>query len=279
MTTPSAAELGERRATFRALHQSGCFVMPNPWDVGSAQVLASLGFPALASTSAGFGFTRGLPDTPTALSVDDVLDHLADLVEATELPINADFQAGYAPDADGVAANVTRCIGVGVAGLSIEDATGRPDAPLFELGQAVERIQAARAAIDASGADVVLTARAESFLVGLDEPLSDALERLAAYARAGADVLFAPGLRTLEDIRVVVDAAGPTTVNVLIGWAGGPDVSDLAAAGVRRISVGSALARVAWGAVFRAAETLLGPGTFDDFAIAAPFARLNQLFG
>ncbi len=275
---PTAADLAGRRATFRALHQSGCFVMPNPWDVGSAQVLASLGFPALASTSAGFGFTRGLPDRPDALSVDDVLAHLVDLVGATELPINADFQAGYADEPEGVAANVARCIQTGVAGLSIEDASGGSVHPMIELGAAVARLRAARTAVDQSSADVVLTARAESLLYGVDDPLADVLERLDAYAQAGADVLFAPGLRTIEDIRVVVEALAPAPVNVLIGWSGGPSVAELADAGVRRISVGSALARVAWGAVSRAAETLLDAGTFDDFAVAAPFTRLNDLF-
>ena len=206
-----------------------------------------------------------------------MLDHLADLVGATDLPVNADFQAGYAADADGVAANVARCIQTGVAGLSIEDATGRAGAPLFELGEATDRIRAARSAIDASGTGVVLTARAESFLVGIDEPLSDVLERLAAYARAGADVLFAPGLRTIEDIRVVVEAAGPTPVNVLIGWAGGPTVAELADAGVRRVSVGSALARAAWGAFLSAAEALARAAS-TGLADAAPFARLNDLF-
>ncbi len=274
---PTTQDLADRRTRFAALHAEGCFVMPNPWDRGTARALASLGFPALAGTSAGFAFSRGLPDTPTALSLGQVLEHLTDLVGATELPVNADFQAGYAPDPDGVAANVTRAIGTGVAGLSIEDASGQPAAPLFELGEAVERIRAARSAIDDSGTGVVLTARAESFLVGLDEPLSDVLERLAAYARAGADVLFAPGLRTLEDIRVVVEAAGTTPVNVLIGWAGGPSVAELADAGVRRISVGSALARAAWGAFLAAAEAL-SDGSFGGLADAAPFARLNELF-
>ncbi len=282
-TTPTptssltAEDLADRRATFAALHQAGCFVMPNPWDVGTARALASLGFPALATTSAGFGFSRGRPDTPTALSVDEVLAHVADLTGATDLPVNADFQAGYAADAEGVATNVARCIEAGVSGLSIEDATGRRDAPLFELGEALERLAAARAAIDASGTGVLLTARAESFLVGLDEPLADAIERLAAYARAGADVLFAPGLRTPEDIRVVVEAAGATPVNVLIGWADGPSVSELAGLGVRRISVGSAMARAAWGGLLRAAEALQ-QGSFTGLADAAPFVRLNDLF-
>ena len=276
-TTPTSTELDERRATFRALHESGCFVMPNPWDAGTARALASFGFSALASTSAGFGFSRGLPDTPTALAVDDVLAHVADLVGATDLPVNADFQAGYGADAEEVAANVTRCIATGVAGLSIEDATGQSDRPLFDLGEATERLRAAREAIDATGTGVVLTARAESFLVGLDEPLSDAIERLDTYAQAGADVVFAPGVRTPGDIRVLVEAAGATPVNVLMGWPDAPRVADLADLGVRRISVGSALARVAWGGLLRAAEALAG-GSFEGLEGAAPFVQVNRLF-
>ncbi|MGZ3439580.1 MAG: isocitrate lyase/PEP mutase family protein, partial [Polyangia bacterium] len=185
----------DRIAAFRELHQSGCFVMPNPWDLGSARFLASLGFSALASTSAGFAFARGLPDSPTALPCDDVLAHLGELAAATPLPVNADFQAGYADDAEGVARNVTRCVGTGVAGLSIEDATGNRSAPLYEQAVAVERLRAARAAIDATGVPVVLTARAEAWLVGDPDPARTALDRLVAFADAGADCLFAPGVR------------------------------------------------------------------------------------
>ena len=230
--------------------------MPNPWDRGSARALASLGFPALASTSAGFAFSRGLPDTPTALSLDEVLDHLADLVGATDLPVNADFQAGYAPDADGVAANVTRAIGTGVAGLSIEDASGQPGAPLFDLGEATERIRAARSAIDDSGHRRGADRPGRIVPGGHRRTAGRRARTPGRVRRAGADVLFAPGLRTLEDIRVVVEAAGTTPVNVLIGWAGGPSVAELADAGVRRVSVGSALARAAWGAFLAAADAL-----------------------
>lgn len=268
-----------KRAAFRALHESGCFVIPNPWDAGSARALESLGFSALASTSAGFAFSRGLPDSPSALGLDAVLDHLEEIVAATELPVSADFQAGYAADADGVAGNVRRCIGTGVAGLSIEDTTGKAAKPLFELEEAVERIGVARAAIDAAGGEVLLTGRAECFLVGIDDPLAESIRRLRAYAEAGADVLFAPGVRERDDIRAIVEAVHPKPVNVLMGANIGLRVGDLAELRVRRVSVGSALARAAWGAFLSAATKIAEEGDFSGLDGAAAFAELNAMFG
>jgi 2-methylisocitrate lyase-like PEP mutase family enzyme len=254
-----------RRAAFRALHERGCFVIPNPWDRGSAVLLRKLGFPALATTSAGLAFSAGLPDTVEALSCDQVIAHVTELVAATDLPVNADFQNGYADDPSGVEANVRRCVEAGVAGLSIEDATGHGDRPLYELAVAVERIAAARRAIDASGADVLLTARAECFLTGHPDPLPEAIARLKAYAEAGADVLYAPGPRDRESIRTIVEAVAPRPVNVLMGAATGLRVADLAALGARRISVGSALARVAWTAFAGAARAIVESGDFSGF--------------
>jgi 2-methylisocitrate lyase-like PEP mutase family enzyme len=265
-------------STFRALHDSGCFIIPNPWDIGSALYLQQLGFRALATTSAGFAFSRGLPDTVDALSLHRVLEHLAEIVTATNLPVHADFQSGYATDPEGVAASVRRCIQTGVAGLSIEDSTGDAARPLFELPQALERLHAARAAIDASGADVLLTARAECYLVGHPEPRRESIRRLRAYAAAGADVLFAPGPRDAEDIRAIVEAVAPKPVNVLMSADAGLRVADLAALGVRRISVGSALARTAWGGFMRAARRLVSEGSFAGLQDAASFAELNALF-
>jgi 2-methylisocitrate lyase-like PEP mutase family enzyme len=278
---PSPPDLGERRSAFRSLHQGGCFVMPNPWDAGTAKALAAAGFPALATTSAGFAFSGGLPDAPDSLALEPVIAHVAEIVAATELPVNADFQAGYAADTGGLNENVRRCVKAGVAGLSIEDT--RPDPgggrPLFELAEAVERIAAARAAIDEARADVMLTGRAECFLVGHPDPLAEAIRRLSAYAEAGADVLFAPGVREPGQICAIVEAVAPKPVNVLVGAAIGLRVADLAELGVRRISVGSALSRVAWGAFRRAAEALAEEGSFAGLEGAAPFAELNALFG
>jgi 2-methylisocitrate lyase-like PEP mutase family enzyme len=267
-------------AAFRALHASGCFVVPNPWDVGSALFLEGLGFPALATTSAGFAFSRGLPDTVSAVPRDLMLAHVTEIVGATRLPVTADFQAGYAADPDGVAANVARCAATGVAGLSIEDATGDPEAPLYESRSAVERIRAARAAVDASGSGAVLTARCEAYLVGLPDARRVALERLVLYAGAGADCLFAPGVRESDAIEEIVKAVAPKPVNVIVS-APSPalTVSRLRDLGVRRVSVGSALARAAWGGFMRAARTLAESGSFDDLAGAASFAELNALFG
>lgn len=271
-------DFAARRATFRELHRSGCFVMPNPWDAGTARMLASLGFPALATTSAGFGFSRGLPDEPNALGRDAVLAHVAEIVAATELPVNADFQSGYATDAAGVADSVRRCVETGVAGLSIEDATGDRARPLYELPEALDRLRAARAAIDASGADVLLTARAECFLVGHPDPLRESLRRLEAYAEAGADVLYAPGLRTRDQVAAVVAAVAPRPVNVLNGGGLPLTAAALADLGVRRISVGGALSRLAWAAVMRAARTIATDGDFSVLAGAMSHAELNAFF-
>jgi 2-methylisocitrate lyase-like PEP mutase family enzyme len=266
-------------SAFRKLHESGCFVLPNPWDVGTAVVLQQLGFQALATTSAGFAFSRGLPDDVLAVPLDATLAHFREIVAATPLPVNADFQAGFAAEPEGVAANVKLCIATGVAGLSIEDATGDGAHPLYEQRLAVERIQAARAAIDASGLPVVLTARCEAWLVGHEDPARVVRERLVAFAEAGADCLYAPGVREPREIAALVAAVAPKPLNVLVS-APTPDftVARLADLGVRRISLGSALARAAWGAFLRAAQGLATPGTFDALAGAAPFAELNGLF-
>lgn len=266
-------------AEFRALHEQGCFVLPNPWDVGSAIYLRHLGFKALATTSAGFAFTRGLPDSVAAVPRDMMLGHIGEVVAATPLPVNADFQTGYADEPEGVAANVALCIATGVAGLSIEDATGDTAQPLYEVDLAVERIRAARMAIDASGTQVVLTARCEAYLVGQSDPLRVSLERLTRFVEAGADCLYAPGVHEPDEIATIVKAVSPKPVNVLVS-APNPalSVARLGDLGVRRISVGSGLARVAWGAFIRAAQTMVETGTFDGFAGAAPFAELNDLF-
>jgi 2-methylisocitrate lyase-like PEP mutase family enzyme len=263
--------------TFRQLHQSGCFVIPNPWDRGSAIYLAGLGFKALATSSAGLGFTLGLPDTPGALPMDAVLAHLRDIVSATPLPVNADFQDGYGESADEVAANVGRCIGTGVAGLSIEDASSQPGQPLYHLEAAVERLRAARRAIDRSGTDVLLTGRAECYLTGHPQPFDEALRRLQAYSEAGADVLFAPGVRDLDEIKRMVAIVAPKPLNVLVARSSPFAVSDLAALGVRRVSVGSALARVGWTAVSKAARSL-AEGRFDGFDGALSTADISHWF-
>ena len=264
---------------FAALHQSGCFVLPNPWDVGSAVYLDHLGFQALATTSAGFAFTRGLPDTVSAIGRDDMLAHVSELVTATPLPVNADFQTGYADDPEGVAANVTRCIATGVAGLSIEDGTGNQGEPLYEAVLAIERIKAARSAVDASGLPVILTARCEAWLVGHPDPLREALDRLVAFADAGADCLYAPGVSNTDEIGAIVKAVAPKPVNILISRPNPAlSVSRLTDLGVRRISVGSALARVAWGAFMRAARDIAQTGSFDELAEAAPFSELDGIF-
>ena len=269
-------DLAVRRAAFRKLHDSGCFVIPNPWDVGTALYLRHLKFPALATTSAGFAFSRGLADA--SVPRDLVLHHIAEIVAAVDLPVNADFESGYAPGAEGVSESVRLCIETGVAGLSIEDATGDPRAPLFDLPVAVDRLRAARAAIDATRTGVLLTARAECYLVGHPDPLPESLRRLRAYAEAGADVLYAPGIRTREEIQAVVAAVRPKPVNVLMSADVGLKVADLADLGVRRVSVGSSLARAAWTGFIRAAEAIAHEGSFAGFDGAAPYAELNAFF-
>jgi len=266
-------------ARFRGMHESGCFVLPNPWDIGTAVYLHHLGFKALATTSAGVAFARGKPDAMPALPLDEMLAHIREVVAATPLPVNADFQSGYADEPEDVAANVTLCIVTGVAGLSIEDNTGDAASPLYEANLAIDRIRAARNAIDSSGIPVVLTGRCEAWLVNAPDPLHVSLERLAAYAEAGADCLYAPGVTEPDEIAAIVKAVSPKPVNVLMH---GPSkvlsVSRLADLGVRRISVGSALARVAWGAFIRAARSVAATGTFDALGDSVPFAEINDVF-
>jgi 2-methylisocitrate lyase-like PEP mutase family enzyme len=263
-------------AEFRSLHESECFVMPNPWDIGSALYLQRLGFKALATTSAGFAFSQGLPDSVTAVPRDVMLRHIGAVVEATALPVNADFQNGYEDEPEGVATSIALCIATGVAGLSIEDATGDSATPLYEFDLAVERIRAARAAIDASGIPVVLTARCEAYLVGDSDPMRVSLDRLAGFAEAGADCLFAPGVRSADEIAAMVKLVAPKPVNVLMSAPNSDlSVDQLAGLGVRRISVGSALARVAWGAFMRSAQSIRETGSFDGFAGAASFGEIE----
>lgn len=266
-------------AKFRGLHESGCFVLPNPWDAGTAVYLQHLGFKALATTSAGVAFTRALPDATPALPLDEMLGHIREIVNATDLPVNADFQSGYADDPEGVAANVAHCVATGVAGLSIEDNTGRAQTPIYEKSLAVDRIRAARNAIDASGVPVVLTGRCEAWLVGAPNPLRVALDRLGAYAEAGVDCLYAPGVTKPEEIEQIVKAVSPKPVNVLVSNSSdGLSVSQLTDLGVRRISVGSALARVAWGAFIHSARSIAESGSFDSLGGAVPFSEINEIF-
>ena len=264
-------------AKFRAMHESGCFVLPNPWDIGTAIYLERLGFKALATTSAGFAFSHGKSDG--AVARDEMLDHIREIAETTSLPVNADFMAGYADEPEGIAANVRLCLATGVAGLSIEDNTGRTDSPLYEKQLAVERIRAARAAIDTSKTGVVLTGRCEAWLVHDPDPLHTALERLAAYAEAGADCLYAPGVSKAVEIAHIVKIVAPKPVNVLVsGFNHQLSLSQLADLGVRRISVGSGLALAAWGIFLRAAKDIKINGTFNFLANGAASAELNELF-
>lgn len=271
----NATDYAPRRAAFRKLHESGCFLIPNPWDAGAARILQQLGFQALASTSSGYAWSQGRPDH--AMGVEAVLAHCRAIVAATDLPVNADFEDGHAAEPDELARNVRRCVDTGVAGLSIEDATGDAAQPLYPFETALTRLRAARAAIDASGQDVLLVARAECFLVNHPDAMAETLKRLKAYAEAGADCLFAPGLRTLEEIATVVRAVAPKPVNVLIGRAVPFALADLAQLGVRRVSVGGALAGAAWGGFLRAAQGL-AEGRFDGFADNATHPELNRLF-
>jgi 2-methylisocitrate lyase-like PEP mutase family enzyme len=268
--------LSARRAGFRDLHAGGCFVIPNPWDAGSAKYLRHLGFRALATTSSGSAFARGLPDG--AIPLGDTLAHIAALVNATDLPVNADFGRGFADEPRHVAQNVKACLQTGVAGLSIEDATGNQSQPLYEISLAVDRIKAARAAIDESATDVLLTARAECYLTRHPQPFAESIRRLKAYAAAGADVLFAPGVSTRDEMQAIVSAVAPKPVNILISSNIALRVQDLADMGVRRISVGSSLARTAWSGFIRAAQEIAEQGTFGGFAQITPFAELNEFF-
>lgn len=265
-----------RRRRFAALHETGCFVIPNPWDVGSAMMLRHLGYEALATTSSGFSFSQGLPDMDWAVPVETELAHIAAIVGATDLPVNADFESGYARDIDGLVRNVKRCAQAGVAGLSIEDATGDKADPLFAFDIAVERIAAAAAALEGTG--VLLTARCEGLLVGHPDARAEIGRRLPAFAAAGADVLYAPGLRTRDEIAGVVALAGSKPVNLLVSSPVGLTVADIAALGVRRISVGSGFARAAWGGFLKAARALRETGSFEPLRDAEPFGFLNDFF-
>jgi 2-methylisocitrate lyase-like PEP mutase family enzyme len=269
------ATTSEKREIFRRMHESGCFVLPNPWDVGSARYLQGLGFKALASTSSGAAWSMGAPDN--GITLEQAIAHAATLVAATDLPVNADFEHGFADDPESVARHVARCLATGVAALSIEDSTGEQARPLYELSRAVERIAAARAAIDEAGdGPALLVGRAECFLTGHPEPLAESVRRLGAYAAAGADVLYAPGLRTRDQIAAVVAAVAPKPVNVLA--LPGMRVAELAELGVRRISVGGALARAAWGGFLRAAREIAEAGTFTALGEAPPGRDLDAFF-
>ena len=264
----------DKRATFRKMHESGCFVLPNPYDVGSARALQHLGFKALASTSAGFAWTIGKADNRVTL--DEVCDHLTAICAAVDLPVNADFEGGFAHEADKVAANVARAVKTGVAGLSIEDSTGDATKPLYDRAHAIARIKAARAAIDATSSGVLLTGRCEGFLVGQAD-LDMVIDRLKAYSEAGADCLYAPGIRTREQISAVVKAVHPKPVNLLIG-ASGLSVVEARDLGVRRISVGGSLARTAWAGFMRAAREMTEKGTFTELGSGYPGGELNKMF-
>lgn len=271
-TSPTVTE---KRRAFRKLHESGCFVIPNPWDIGSALYLQSLGFKALATTSSGFAWSQGRADG--GVSRDVALAHFETLVAATAVPLNADFESGFARDAAGVAESVALAVETGVAGLSIEDSTGDAEHPLYDLGAATERIRAARSAIDKAGGDTLLVGRAECFLVGRAD-LEETIDRLRAYSSAGADCLYAPGLRTPEDIASVARAVAPKPMNLLIGSAGDLTMADAAALGVRRVSVGGALARSAWGGLMRAATLIAEKGRFDGFGEATAGRDLDAFF-
>jgi 2-methylisocitrate lyase-like PEP mutase family enzyme len=264
----------EKRIAFHKLHETGCFVLPNPYDVGGARALQHLGFKAIASTSAGYAWSIGRPDNRATL--EDVLQHLTALCDAVDLPVNADFEGGFAHKPEKVAANVARAVKTGVAGLSIEDSTGDAAKPLYERAFAIERIRAARSAIDADNSGVLLTGRCEGFLVGQAD-LDMVIDRLNAYAEAGADCLYAPGIKSKEQIAAVVKAVHPKPVNLLQGWPG-LSVAEATDLGVRRISVGGSLARAAWGGFMRAAREIAEQGTFNEFGKGAPGGELNKMF-
>jgi len=271
----NAAACADRRRLFRRLHEAGCFVIPNPWDAGSARLLAGLGFRALATTSSGFAWSLGRPDNH--VSLEEALAHMRAVVRAVDVPVSADFEHGFAVAPSGVAANVSAATGTGVAGISVEDSTGDAAQPLFEFALSVERVRAARRAIDEGGSGVILTARSEGFIVGRPD-LGETLRRLVAYAEAGADCLYAPGIRTPEEVAAVVGAVAPKPVNVLVGG-DFTTVAELSALGVRRISVGGALARTAWAGFLEAAREIANRGTFAGLGQGAPFSEINGLFG
>jgi len=264
----------DKRATFRKMHESGCFIIPNPDGIGSARALQHLGFKALASTSAGFAWTIARADN--GVTLDEVCAHLAALCEAVDLPVNADFEGGFAHEPSQVGANVARAVQTGVAGLSIEDSTGDAAKPLYDRALGIERIKAARAAIDSDNSGVLLTGRCEGFLVGQAD-LAMVIDRLQAYSEAGADCLYAPGIKTKEQISAVVKAVHPKPVNLLIG-ASGLSQAEAAELGVRRISVGGSLARVAWGGFMRAAKEMAEKGTFTELGNGYPGGELNKMF-
>ena len=265
----------DKRRTFHDLHKSGCFVIPNPWDIGSARYLQHLGFKALATTSAGFAFWQAYPDH--AISRDLALAHFQAVVAATDVPVNADLEGGFAHDPAGVAESVRLAVETGVAGLSIEDSTGDKAKPLYDFDHAVARMRAARQAIDRAGGDTLLVGRSEGFVAGAPD-LDETIRRLKAYAAAGADCLYAPGIKTREEIAAIVQAVAPKPVNLVIGRPLGLTVAEVAALGVRRISLGCGLARTAWGGFMRAAKLIADDGKFDGLADAASWAELNCLF-
>jgi 2-methylisocitrate lyase-like PEP mutase family enzyme len=267
--------VAERREAFRALHGAGCFLLPNPWDVGTARFLAAQGFSALATTSSGAAHARGVADG--AIDLDATVAHVAEMVGATDLPVNADFGHGFGDDAEGVAAACARCFATGVAALSVEDATGDAARPLFPLEEALARLRAARRAADAAPGRPLLVGRAECFLVGHADPLAESLRRIVAYAEAGADVLYVPGIATPDQIGAVVRAVAPKPVNLLVARPIGLTMADIAALGVRRVSLGGALSGIAWGAVMRAVAELR-EGRFDVLGTRAPFAAVDGLF-
>jgi 2-methylisocitrate lyase-like PEP mutase family enzyme len=268
------ASVAQKRADFFKLHQSGCFVLPNPWDVGSARLLQSLGFKALGSTSAGYAWSTGRGDY--GLKLDELLAHLTELCAGSDLPVNADFESGFADDPKGVAANVGKCVATGVAGLSVENRTSDKSKPLYDFALSVERIRAAREAIDADKSGAFLVARCEGFLTG-ESNLDMTIKRLVAFSEAGADCLYAPGIHTREQIAAVVQAVAPKPVNVLVLT---PDtvVADLAALGVRRVSLGGQLARAAWGGFMRASKEIIEKGTFTELANGYPGRELHAVF-
>ena len=270
MARPSAAE---KRTVFRDLHKAGCFVIPNPWNPGSARYLQSLGFKALATTSSGYAHSRAFSDGE--VTRDMVLAHCREIAEAADVPVNADFENGYSDDLGALADNVRACVETGVAGLSIEDFTGDENAPLYDIAAASKRVRTAREAIGNSG--VLLTGRAEGFLHGKPD-LDDAIRRLKAFADAGADCLYAPGIRTREQIETLVKAVAPMPVNLLMSTASGLTVKDVEAIGVRRVSVGGTLARVAMHAFIKAAREIAETGQFDSFAGTISNAELNAFF-